>query len=183
MTNNTNTKKSNSLCLIAMLTAPVILSSDVSAAFCSTSNSAAMAQAAGNMARLPQHLSNNKSSSGSRSFLNMYAPHQSISQTPALSSLHAARVMTAADRHESSTASSDTLPQFKTSHGLLSPRTVLRLEQNYKSVGGSGDVMSDELSYFLDTYKEFGPMACLPMLSDARILPELTKAMRESISD
>ena len=113
--------------------------------------------------------------SSSSSMLRMYVPHPPMTQTPALSSLHAASVVAA----ESSTAPSDTLPQFKTSHGLLSPRTVLRLEQNF---AGNLDT-SDELSYFLDTYKEFGPMACIPMLSDSRILPELTKAMRESIAD
>lgn len=120
-------------------------------------------------------LSNRRKKSSSRSFLSMYVPHSPITQTPALSSLHAASVVAA----ESSTAPSDTLPQFKTAHGLLSPRTVLRLEQNF---AGNLDT-SDELCYFLDTYKEFGPMACIPMLSDPKILPHLTKAMKDSITD
>ena len=32
---------------------------------------------------------------------------------------------------------------------------------------------------FLKLYKSKGPMACLSMLSDGEVLPELTEAMRE----
>jgi hypothetical protein len=35
------------------------------------------------------------------------------------------------------------------------------------------------LHKFLMTYKRKGPMACIPMLSDPSVLPELTSAMRE----
>eukprot|EP00814_Leptocylindrus_danicus_P018383 CAMPEP_0116013508 /NCGR_PEP_ID=MMETSP0321-20121206/5766_1 /TAXON_ID=163516 /ORGANISM="Leptocylindrus danicus var. danicus, Strain B650" /LENGTH=164 /DNA_ID=CAMNT_0003483067 /DNA_START=323 /DNA_END=817 /DNA_ORIENTATION=+ len=76
---------------------------------------------------------------------------------------------------ESSTIDSDTLPQFKTAHGLLSPKTVRKLEENYHVN------MSEEVGYFLKMYKEQGPMACVSVLSDPRVLPELTKAMRESV--
>jgi len=107
----------------------------------------------------------------------MYVPSSASAQsTPAtaLSSLHATVNNYCA---ESSTVPSDTLPQFKTAHGLLSPRTVKILEDNCRN-----GMLSDELDYFLTTYREYGPMACLPMLSDSKILPELTKAMRDSVS-
>lgn len=68
----------------------------------------------------------------------------------------------------------DTLPSFHTAHGLLSPEVVMRIAdtQDELEVGAP-------LHKFLKTYKSSGPMACLPMLSDPCILPELTKAMRE----
>jgi len=70
-------------------------------------------------------------------------------------------------------ASSDILPSFHTAHGLLSPEVVMRIaDSNDLEQGGP-------LHKFLKTYKSRGPMACLPMLSDPCILPELTKAMRE----
>lgn len=70
-------------------------------------------------------------------------------------------------------AESDILPSFKTAHGLLSPEIVTRIaDTNDLELGGP-------LHTFLKTYKSNGPMACLPMLSDPCILPELTRAMRE----
>jgi len=75
---------------------------------------------------------------------------------------------------ESVLSSSNTLPSFPTAHGLLSPETVLRMEE--MSPVHSRDKTVD---YFLRKYKKEGPMACLPMLSDPKILPHLTKAMRD----
>jgi hypothetical protein len=70
-------------------------------------------------------------------------------------------------------APSDTLPSFATAHGILSPEVVSR-------IADSCDVELDgALHKFLKTYKSRGPMACLPMLSDPSVLPELTRAMRD----
>lgn len=71
-------------------------------------------------------------------------------------------------------APSDTLPSFHTAHGLLSPEVVMRIAdtQDDLEVGAP-------LHKFLKLYKSRGPMACLPMLSDPCVLPELTRAMRE----
>ena len=38
--------------------------------------------------------------------------------------------------------------------------------------------LNGPLDKFLNTYLNRGPMACVSMLSDPKILPELTKAMR-----
>ena len=68
-------------------------------------------------------------------------------------------------------ASCDTLPSFKTAHGLLSPETVLRLEDmNYRN---------EAISLFLRTYRQQGPLACQQLLSDPDVLPHLTRAMRD----
>ena len=74
-----------------------------------------------------------------------------------------------------SSASSDTLPQFKMANGLLSPETVFRMDE--MTCGGS--VGSEAVSNFLDTCRRHGPMSCLPMLSDPDVLPHLTAAMRD----
>jgi hypothetical protein len=71
-------------------------------------------------------------------------------------------------------ASCDTLPSFRTAHGLLSPETVLRLEER----NGAGD-HNEAIGRFLKTYRKSGPLSCVPMLSDPAILPHLTLAMRE----
>ena len=73
-------------------------------------------------------------------------------------------------------ASSDTLPSFSTAHGLLSPESVMRMELLTQ---GTRD---DAVDYFLETYRNQGPMACLPMLSDPKVLPHLTEAYREIIA-
>jgi len=75
-------------------------------------------------------------------------------------------------------ASSDTLPSFPTSHGLLSPETVMRMEE----LSVEGGYRSQALVSFFRTYKRHGPMSCLPMLSDPDILPHLTNAMRDCMS-
>lgn len=70
-------------------------------------------------------------------------------------------------------AESDTLPSFQTAHGLLSPEVVSR-------IADANDLeMNGPLHRFLKTYKSRGPMACLSMLSDPEVLPELTRAMRD----
>jgi len=70
-------------------------------------------------------------------------------------------------------ATCDTLPSFATAHGALSPEVVSRIADRY-------DLEEDDaLHRFLKTYKREGPLACLPMLSDPAVLPELTKAMRD----
>jgi hypothetical protein len=71
-------------------------------------------------------------------------------------------------------ASCDTLPSFPTAHGILSPETVMRM-QRLNSQGHR----SDALDSFLDTYRQHGPLSCLPMLSDPDVLPYLTEAMRD----
>jgi hypothetical protein len=71
-------------------------------------------------------------------------------------------------------ASCDTLPSFRTAHGLLSPETVLRLEER----NGAGD-HNEAIGKFLKTYRKSGPLSCVPMLSDPAVLPHLTLAMRE----
>lgn len=71
-------------------------------------------------------------------------------------------------------ASCDTLPSFQTAHGLLSPEIVMRLEDH-----SSEGRRSDALNIFLETYRQNGPLSCLPMLSDPEILPHLTQAMRD----
>lgn len=68
-------------------------------------------------------------------------------------------------------ASCDTLPSFKTAHGLLSPETVMRLEEM--------DYRNEALNMFLRTYRKQGPLSCVPLLSDPDVLPHLTRAMRE----
>lgn len=66
----------------------------------------------------------------------------------------------------------DTLPSFHTAHGLLSPEVFMRIADTYPEEGSS-------VHKFLTVYRRKGPMACLGMLSDPVVLPELTKAMRE----
>ena len=68
-------------------------------------------------------------------------------------------------------ASCDTLPSFKTSHGLLSPETVMQLEDM--------DYRNDAITLFLRTYRQQGPLACQQLLSDPDVLPHLTKALRD----
>lgn len=86
-------------------------------------------------------------------------------------------------------SSQDTLPSFPTAHGLLSPETVLRMEQMVQSrkcnnPGNTASRTAEEqaIDYFLDTYRRQGPMACVPLLSDDTILPHLTNAMRDIIA-
>lgn len=69
-------------------------------------------------------------------------------------------------------ASCDTLPAFPTAHGLLSPETVMRLQE-------MEDSSNKALSNFLKSYKQHGPLSCVPMLSDPDVLPHLTRAMRD----
>lgn len=68
-------------------------------------------------------------------------------------------------------ASCDTLPSFKTAHGLLSPETVVQLEEM--------EYRNEALNLFLRTYRKQGPLSCVPLLSDPDVLPHLTRAMRE----
>jgi hypothetical protein len=71
-------------------------------------------------------------------------------------------------------ANCDTLPGASTAHGLLSPEVVMRIADNH-DLDENG-----ALFRFLKTYKSRGPMACLSMLGDPNVLPELTRAMRET---
>jgi hypothetical protein len=72
-------------------------------------------------------------------------------------------------------ASCDTLPSFRTAHGLLSPETVYRMNQRTQ-----GGLDNEAVASFLERYRREGPMSCLSMLSDPDVLPHLTEAMRES---
>ena len=74
-------------------------------------------------------------------------------------------------------ASCDTLPSFRTAHGLLSPETVMRLESMRSSSPRNNK--NQALSTFLHTYRTHGPLSCVPMLSDPDVLPHLTLAMRD----
>ena len=81
-------------------------------------------------------------------------------------------------------SSRDTLPSFPTAHGLLSPETVLRMEmklRNYvaESSRASQQHSCDAVEYFLKMYRNHGPMACLPMLTDLEVLPKLTEFMKD----
>ena len=75
-------------------------------------------------------------------------------------------------------ASCDTLPSFRTAHGLLSPETVMRLEA-MRSSSPRNHKKNPALSTFLHTYRTHGPLSCVPMLSDPDVLPHLTLAMRD----
>jgi len=75
----------------------------------------------------------------------------------------------------SAIANTDVLPSFRAAHGLLHPHTVMKLQEQHETE----DFRSDAVTYFLDTYDQYGPMACLPCLTDPQVLPDLTKAMRK----
>mmetsp|Transcript_18946 Transcript_18946/g.31376 ORF Transcript_18946/g.31376 Transcript_18946/m.31376 type:complete len:182 (+) Transcript_18946:569-1114(+) len=127
---------------------------------------------------------------GNSGSVTMYMPPSSTSQTPPMSAqkiLSTPGVKSPGTKRQkgrkSSTplslspsvlASCDTLPSFHTAHGLLSPETVLRLEQMTDP-----EDRSKGLDLFLTTYRRDGPMSCLKMLSDPAILPHLTSAMRD----
>jgi hypothetical protein len=98
-----------------------------------------------------------------------YTPVPTISQSE--NTLH--RKSTPLKLSPSLLSSCDTLPEFHTAHGLLSPETIMKLEksQNIKN--------SPALKMFLNQYRNDGPMSCLCMLSDPEILPHLTSAMRD----
>jgi hypothetical protein len=73
-------------------------------------------------------------------------------------------------------ASCDTLPSFPTAHGLLSPETVSRMDENTE-----GSHRNEAVAQFLESYRRNGPMSCLSMLSDPEVLPHLTEAMRDIV--
>ena len=75
-------------------------------------------------------------------------------------------------------ADCDTLPSFPTAHGLLSPETVMRMEEMVELEEGAS---SAAVGQFLRRYRRSGPMSCLSMLSDPDVLPHLTKAMRDVV--
>jgi hypothetical protein len=142
----------------------------------------ALAQKSSFMSR-PQELSQTpERGSTSRSVTNsltMYVPSPGGSGSAASISQKTS-AMAASNMYDSAWLNpSDTaLPSFHTSNGLLSPQTVKRIEKaNTDSCGSS---RNDAVGYFIETYKGFGPMACLPILSDPDVLPELTRAMRDS---
>ena len=67
-------------------------------------------------------------------------------------------------------------PLPNAAHGILSPETVARMDENTAN-GRSNPAVED----FLKTYRRKGPMSCLEMLSDPEILPHLTQAMRDIV--
>uniref|UniRef100_A0A7S4M4N3 Uncharacterized protein n=1 Tax=Odontella aurita TaxID=265563 RepID=A0A7S4M4N3_9STRA len=122
-------------------------------------------------------------SSGRRGGMNMYLPPSApMSQTApmvAKSILAAPAPMNSGKKRPRSSsvlASTDTLPSFQTAHGLLSPETVMRMDE---TMCRKHQVRDRAMTLFLDTYRSQGPMACVPMLSDPAILPRLTEAMRD----
>jgi len=70
----------------------------------------------------------------------------------------------------------DVMEPYYFQGGLLSPQTVQRLDDRARGER----INNSPLFFFLDTYKKYGPMACLPMLSDPQVLPHLTRALKES---
>ena len=78
-------------------------------------------------------------------------------------------------RNKSVLARSDTLPNFSTAHGLLSPEVVMSIANK------SYIEAQSPLHTFLQAYKSQGPFACIFMLSDPKILSELTNAMRDVV--
>ena len=111
----------------------------------------------------------------------MYLPPETSTQTPPMvaqrilkaPSAHTGRKSIRPTMSNSVLAASDTLPCFPTAHGLLSPEIVQRMDEMTASS------RSAPLVRFLDTYRNDGPMACLPMLADPGVLPKLTEAMRD----
>lgn len=79
-------------------------------------------------------------------------------------------------RNKSVLARSDTLPNFSTAHGLLSPEVVMSIANNKSYIE-----IESPIHTFLQTYKSQGPFACIFMLSDPKILSELTNAMRDVV--
>mmetsp|Transcript_2104 Transcript_2104/g.4712 ORF Transcript_2104/g.4712 Transcript_2104/m.4712 type:complete len:187 (-) Transcript_2104:461-1021(-) len=116
--------------------------------------------------------------------LHMYLPPQTSTQTAPMvaqrilkaPSAHTGRKSIRPTTSSSVLAASDTLPCFPTAHGLLSPEIVQRMQEMTASATSS---RSAPLVRFLDTYRNDGPMACLPMLADPCVLPKLTEAMRD----
>ncbi|CAB9517566.1 expressed unknown protein [Seminavis robusta] len=74
-------------------------------------------------------------------------------------------------------ADCNTLPSFPTAHGILSPETVMRMEEMVETEGRT----TKAVERFLSQYKREGPLSCLSMLSDPEVLPHLTKAMRDVV--
>jgi hypothetical protein len=72
-------------------------------------------------------------------------------------------------------ARDDACTSVPVAHGMLSPQTVVRLEELTRLRRHR----SPALDTFLDTYYTNGPMSCVPMLSDPDVLPHLTMAMRD----
>ena len=79
-------------------------------------------------------------------------------------------------RNKSVLARSDTLPNFSTAHGLLSPEVVMSIANNKSYIE-----IESPIHTFLQTYKSQGPFSCIFMLSDPKILSELTNAMRDVV--
>lgn len=136
-----------------------------------------------------------QSSTSSRSQLHMYAPKQSSSQSPPKVAQQMIPNPTSIAPTSGSNsngekeqryntklshsvlADCDTLPSFPTAHGLLSPETVMRMEEMVELEGASAAAVGQ----FLRRYRRNGPMSCLSMLSDPDVLPHLTKAMRDVV--
>jgi len=123
-----------------------------------------------------------RASPNNKNSLTMYVPSPSGSSSiPGLSTGSQTSIMAASTVYPDTNGlvnPTDSLPAFYTCSGLLSPQTVKRLDE--ANTKACGTLRSDAVGYFVDTYKDFGPMACLGMLSDPDVLPELTRAMRDS---
>mmetsp|Transcript_876 Transcript_876/g.1717 ORF Transcript_876/g.1717 Transcript_876/m.1717 type:complete len:164 (+) Transcript_876:922-1413(+) len=124
-----------------------------------------------------------RSSSVQRPPMTMYVPANTpTSETPSITAQKMLKVpgthrtsprKTTVKLSQSVLASCDTLPSFRTAHGILSPETVKRMEELVDE-----DDRTEALNQFLERYRRQGPMSCLPMLSDPDVLPHLTNAMR-----
>ena len=118
-----------------------------------------------------------------RGSLSMYLPPETTTQTAPMVSQRILKSPSATggksvrpSMSSSVLAASDTLPCFPTAHGVLSPEIVQRMDE---MTSAGNQRQEKEIVRFLDTYRNHGPMACLPMLSDPCVLPKLTEAMRD----
>jgi len=115
---------------------------------------------------------NNKNTQRTNCELHMYI--NPISPTSQTSIMSASTMYSNASGSASSLVNSDTIPSFRAAPGLLSPQTVMRLEEIHANASKNNLA----IEYFLETYRTHGPMACIPILSNPQVLPSLTQAMR-----
>lgn len=145
----------------------------------------ALAQTVAAWSTKPNGTPHRRSSSTQRPPMTMYVPANTpTSETPSITAQKMLKVpgitrstngprKTNVQLSQSVLASCDTLPSFRTAHGILSPETVRRMEELVDEQD-----RTEALKQFLDRYRRNGPMSCLPMLSDPDVLPHLTNAMR-----
>lgn len=125
----------------------------------------------------PRKVSSTKSAPPSKVVHNMIPNPISISPTANKKKARRGRKRYNTELSNSVLADCNTLPSFPTAHGILSPETVMRMEEMVQAQGQT----SAAVDQFLKQYRRQGPMSCLSMLSDPDVLPHLTKAMRDAV--